>query len=193
MEEQLITKSGQYQVEVKQDQSAQVFVVQIGSQKIDLDVNLVGPNSVAHIFNCFIGQDKDQQNLDVKINHLAPHTVAHYTGKGVMNDQAQGFFKGLINIENQAQDTNSFLEHRTLLLSDQAEIAPEPSLQINANQVKASHAATVHSLKPEDIFALTVRGIAQDDAASMLIESFVEEVVGKMSRSWQTKIKQALK
>jgi Fe-S cluster assembly protein SufD len=80
---------------------------------------------------------------------------------------------GLIRIAREAQDTDDFLELRVLTLDEAARATAEPKLEIEANQVKASHAASVGPVDPEQILYLESRGLTSERAVALLVDSWL--------------------
>ena len=76
-----------------------------------------------------------------------------------------------------AQGTDGQQLSKVLLLSDKAEIATKPELEIYADDVKCSHGATAGELAEDALFYLRTRGIPETRARHMLIEAFVGEAV----------------
>jgi len=195
MKKLLIDQAGKHIVNVEANQSAEIYILQIENEEglIDLTINLNGHHSRAQAYNCFVGHLQNRNFLDVKINHNALSTSANFSARGIMKDHSFGAFNGLITVKKNSQDTNSFLEHRTLMLSNEAEINPIPSLQINANQVRASHAATIHNISEEDLFVLKSRGIPQKEAETILVDSFMSEIVKELPAHWRKKVKETIR
>jgi len=71
-----------------------------------------------------------------------------------------------------------FLEMKLLVLDGKSSAVAEPKLEIMANEVKASHAATVGRVDEEEMFYLTARGICRKNAEKMIVEGFLEKSVG---------------
>ena len=75
-----------------------------------------------------------------------------------------------------ADGADAQLSNKNLLLSPHAEIDTQPVLEIYADEVKASHGATVGQLDERVMFYLRSRGIAAPAARNMLIAAFCREV-----------------
>ncbi|MBI1216230.1 MAG: Fe-S cluster assembly protein SufD [Alphaproteobacteria bacterium] len=124
-----------------------------------------------------------QQSHDFTI--LADHfeeggkSAQHF--KGVIDDQARAVFQGKIHVRRSAQKTDGYQSHHALLLSAAAEASAKPELEIYADDVKCSHGATSGFLDPVALFYLRSRGIPVDDAKDMLVESFLNENLEKVS------------
>ena len=97
--------------------------------------------------------------------------------KGVLTDQARSVFRGLIKISEEAQRTDSYLTNNNIILSDEARADSVPTLEINANDVKASHGATVGQLDEEEIFYLMSRGISKSAAKKLIINGYFGPVL----------------
>jgi Fe-S cluster assembly protein SufD len=113
------------------------------------------------------------KELSVRIIHKAPRTSATTTLKGVAWDHSQLKLSGTIIIEPDAQKTSSFLREQILLLSKDAKAEAIPNLEIEANDVKCSHAATISNLSEEQLFYLMSRGLSRKRAEQEIVKSFL--------------------
>lgn len=137
-------------------------------------VELVGSGAHADIQGSFLAQGKDEVEINLYIVHKAPHTSAQTMMKGVALDQARVRFFGRIMIEPGCPDTQSFLEERILLLSDQAKAEAVPELEILSDDVKCSHAASISRIPVEHLFYLQSRGISAKAAEQLIVDGFLE-------------------
>lgn len=137
------------------------------------EVVLSQPHIEVDIRGGWLLKDKQQAQVDLQIIHQAPHTTSHITLKAVTDDQAQINFTGTIVVEKKAQQTNAFLTANVLLLSPQAWATAKPNLEIEADDVKCSHAATVSEIPPQQLFYLCSRGIDKQTAQELIVEGFL--------------------
>ena len=107
--------------------------------------------------------------------------MSRLTFKHALAEQAKSVFSGLIKVENDAQNTNSYQTNRNLLLSDDSEADSMPGLEILANEVKCSHGATTSKIDDQELFYLLSRGISRSVAERLIVLGFFEEVIGKIS------------
>ncbi|HBO11112.1 TPA: hypothetical protein DD448_04175 [Candidatus Collierbacteria bacterium] len=77
--------------------------------------------------------------------------------------------RGVIKIAKKAQETENFLEMRGLMLSSTSQVMAEPELEIEANNVKASHAASVGPVDSEQIGYLRSRGLSEAEAIDKIV------------------------
>lgn len=118
---------------------------------------------------------KDASNLATTIIHHAPHTKAETLIRTLGTGKSQSTFRGLIKIEEDAAGCESYLNHHSLLFDD-ARSWTWPALEIGNNEVKCSHAATVKTITPLDLFYARSRGIPTDEAKKIMIEAFFSDV-----------------
>ncbi len=121
---------------------------------------------------------KGSQHVDhhTVIDHRVPHCTSRELYKGVLDDASSGVFNGRIIVRADAQKTDSQQSNKNLLLSDDALVNTNPQLEINADDVKCAHGATIGQLDPEAVFYLRSRGIAHRDARRILTEGFMADV-----------------
>ena len=79
--------------------------------------------------------------------------------KGALYDESRAVFRGIIKVFPKAQRTDAYQTNRNLLLSEHAEATSLPNLEIEADDVRCSHAATVGHLDQEELFYIMSRGV----------------------------------
>jgi Fe-S cluster assembly protein SufD len=121
---------------------------------------------------------KGSQHVDhhTVIDHRVPHCTSRELYKGVLDDTSSGVFNGRVIVREHAQKTDSKQSNKNLLLSDDALVNTNPQLEINADDVKCAHGATIGQLDPEAMFYLRSRGIAELAARRILTEGFMADV-----------------
>jgi Fe-S cluster assembly protein SufD len=128
----------------------------------------------------YLGVKRQHIDNHTRINHLKPHAVSREMYKGVLDDRARGVFQGRVIVAEGAQKTDSQMNNRNLLLSDNAEADTKPQLEIYADDVKCSHGVTVGQLDEKSIFYLQSRSIDEETARNMLTFAFANEMVDKI-------------
>lgn len=136
-------------------------------------VQLTQSGAEVSLVGVFQAANQEQTAVEVIIHHQAPHTRANTTLKAVARDQAAVKLTGRIIIDQNCSNSNSFLTERVLLLSDQARAETIPDLEILSDDVKCSHAASISSISPEQLFYLQSRGLSADQATALIVEGFL--------------------
>lgn len=138
-------------------------------------VELIGNGAQVEIAGMFEASGTESKEVSVTIVHKAAHTRAETTLKGVARDSGFLKFVGRIIIDKNCPDTNSFLTEKILLLSEKARAEAVPDLEIESDDVKCSHAATISNLDEEQVFYLMSRGLSQKMAEEIIVEGFLEK------------------
>lgn len=114
------------------------------------------------------------------VDHARPRGTSRQLYKGVLDGHARGIFDGTVVVRPDAQKTDARQVNRNLLLSEDALADSKPTLQIHADDVKCSHAATIGQIEEEALFYLRSRALSEETARSLLIRAFIADVLGRI-------------
>jgi len=122
------------------------------------------------------------QRFDAVSNilHVGPNTSGHAVSNGVVKDKARLLFKGMIRINKSAKNSRAYLAEHGMILGKEARADAIPGLEIETNEVKATHSASVAQINDEQIFYLMSRGLSDDEAKKLIIVGFFEPVVERI-------------
>ncbi|MBX3063055.1 MAG: Fe-S cluster assembly protein SufD [Anaerolineae bacterium] len=125
--------------------------------------------------------DTDQLfDHDTQQNHNAPHTTSDLLFKGALKDESKTVWQGMIKVLPNAQKTDGFQANRNLVLSKEARADSIPGLEIEANDVRCTHAATVGKLEDEPIFYLMSRGMTRADAERLIVVGYFDPIMDRI-------------
>lgn len=124
----------------------------------------------------FIGKSDEQLSSALNFIHTIPNLTSSIHIKAVLFDNAQLNFRGNLAIKKGAIKTNTYLKIDVLLLSKNAKAIATPSLEIQENDVKAGHGATIGTIDQDQFFYLQSRGFDKAHAEKIIAEGFVHEV-----------------
>lgn len=144
------------------------------SKHSKLEFELKGKDSELSFIGFVIGKGDDFFEFETVSNHSEINTKANFNLGAVLFDRSKVDFKGNIVIPKQAQMTDAFLTSKMLLAGDGARAKAIPCLEIEADDVKAGHAATIGKVDSEEMFYLQSRGIDKKAAEELLVMSFFE-------------------
>ena len=114
------------------------------------------------------------------ITHVGANTSGHAVSNGVVKDKARSLFKGMIRINKNAKNSRAYLAEHGMILGKEARADAIPGLEIETNEVKATHSASVAQISDEQIFYLMSRGLSEDEAKKLIIVGFFEPVVERI-------------
>jgi Fe-S cluster assembly protein SufD len=114
------------------------------------------------------------------IDHAKPHCTSHQLYKGVLDGRSTGVFNGKIIVRADAQKTDAIQNNKNLLLSREANVNTKPQLQIDANDVRCTHGATIGQIDKESMFYLQSRGISRKEARNLLTYAFAADILERI-------------
>lgn len=141
---------------------------------------LDGPGAEVEDVQVFFTDGRQHFDLTSNLLHQKPHTRGEVNVKGALKGKSKSVFWGLIRIAPGAQGANAFQAERSLILEDGPRSNAIPSLEIEANDVRCTHAAATSQLDEEQIFYLKSRGLTEDEAKKTIVEGFFEPTLEKI-------------
>jgi Fe-S cluster assembly protein SufD len=171
---------------LKRESSLQTFEIISGIKMVRSDYRaaLLGENAAAELNGIWMLREKEQAHTHILMEHLAPSARSMQNFRGVLDENSQSSFEGKIFVDQKAQKTESYQLNRNLILSEGAIANSKPSLEIFADDVKASHGATVGQIDPSQLFYLKSRGIPESLAKRMLVFGFCQEIIDQLPHSF---------
>jgi len=148
--------------------------------RVDLNARLLGPGANSDMLGLYFGDDTQHFDHNTSQDHLAPNTASDLLYKGALDDASRSVFRGVIRVHPRAQKTDAYQTNRNLLLSDHARADSLPNLEIQADDVKCSHGATVGQLDEESRFYLMSRGLSREQAERLVVLGFLGEVLSRL-------------
>ncbi len=150
------------------------------SNNFQINTYLNGEGSESRKYGLFLGTKDQKFDITTNVTHVKKNTSSKILVKGVLFDNSVSKYKGKIKINEKAQNTDSYLSNHNLLLSKGAEAFSIPSLEIDANDVRASHGATLGKPNEDEIFYLMARGLKRKEAERLIIKGYFSPVIDKL-------------
>jgi len=148
--------------------------------KVFMEVDLDGEGSTGRMSGLYFADKTQFMDHDTQQNHNAPNTTSDLLFKGALLDQARSVWQGMILVEPGAQRTDGFQANRNLLLSREARADSIPGLEIKADDVRCTHAATLSKLDEEPIFYLMSRGLPRREAEKLAVDGFFSPIMERI-------------
>jgi len=154
----------------------------------DVMVNLLAEDARGEIDGVALIDSHQHVDFHTTIEHAVGPSNSRETFRMLADGSGVGVFNGRIHIHRGADDSHSDLNTANLLLSDSARINTKPELEIYAEEVTASHGATIGQLEDDALFYLRSRGLSSSEAASLLKRGFagepLERIFDEQVRDW---------
>ena len=175
---------GAQRAEVGRDASLDWVALGFGSARgrVRMETRLGGPGAEARVTGAYASHGRQHIDFDTTQEHAAPNTTSDLAFRGVLQDRSTAVWKGNIIVDPGAQKTDAYQESRNLLISKRAHADAIPGLEIQANDVRCTHAAAVAQVDAEQLFYLRAHGIGEEEAKRLVIEGFLAALVERFEQ-----------
>lgn len=146
----------------------------------DIDVDLAEAGARAELNGAYLLDGARHVDNHSRIDHRSGDTRSRLDFRGVLRQRSRGVFNGKAMIHPGADGSAVEQSNANLLLSAGAEIDTKPELEIYADDVTASHGATVGQLDTNALFYLMSRGLSEERARTLLTTGFVAAVADSL-------------
>jgi Fe-S cluster assembly protein SufD len=170
---------GTHRAEVGRDGSLDWVALGFGSARghVRMETRLGGRGAGARVTGAYASHARQHIDFDTTQEHAAPNTTSDLAFRGVLQGRSTAVWKGNIIVDPGAQKTDAFQESRNLLISKRAHADAIPGLEIQANDVRCTHAAAIAQVDPEQLFYLRSHGLTPEVAKRLVIEGFLAALV----------------
>jgi len=167
---------------LEKDATLKLFNVTLGARfsKTRVEASLVGPGASAELKGIYFASGEQFFDFHTLQDHQVGNTTSDLLFKGALQDEARTVYAGLIRIEKGAARSDAYQANRNLVLSDHAKATSIPMLEIDNNDVRCTHGATVGPVDQNHLFYLRSRGIPESTAKRMIVQGFFGQVLERI-------------
>jgi len=148
--------------------------------RVDLNSQLLGSGAKSDMLGIYFGDQDQCFDHNTSQDHVASNSGSDLLYKGALDGSSRAAFRGIIRVHPGAQGTDAYQTNRNLLLSDNARADSLPNLEIEADDVKCSHGATIGQLDKEALFYLLSRGLSRQQAERLVVLGFLGDVMSRL-------------
>lgn len=170
-------------IKVKKNEEKTIVIDKSG----EYIVKLVGEGASVQILGVLVGRKNDDFTIRTVQHHLAPNTRSDLLIKTVLFDETHLDYDGLIKIEKKARGSDAFQRNENLLMDKNVVAQSKPELEIEADSVRCTHAATIGKINEEQLFYLQTRGLSRRKAEEVLIDGFLSGVFDRIENAEKRK------
>jgi Fe-S cluster assembly protein SufD len=145
-------------------------------QTLELDQ----PGSWGRMSGIFFTNGRQHLDMDTEQIHNAPDTVSDLLYKGALREKSRVVWQGMIKALPDSQRIDGFQANRNLMLDETARADSIPGLEIEADDVRCTHASAIGKLDEEEIFYLMSRGIPRHTAIEMSVQGFFDPLMRRI-------------
>jgi len=146
------------------------------SRKIAAEIELLGPGAKAEWHLASMGLDKSAKSYAINLHHNAINTTGLVSNYGIAKDASRLLFTGSSKIAHGSIGTQTRQEAKIIVFDPDADGIASPILEIDDNDVMASHAAVVGRINEQHLFYLRSRGLSLMDAKRLIAWGYLKPI-----------------
>ena len=164
------------------DSTVRSVAVNLGSSfaRTQVESVLKGRGSFSEMLGLYFADTKQHFAQRTLQSHDAENSTSDLLYKGALKESSRSEYSGLIRVAKGAQGTDAYQANRNLVLSEEAVARSIPQLEIEANEVRCTHGATVSPVEEEHLFYLMSRGIDRMTAQKLIVFGFFGDVLDRI-------------
>lgn len=144
------------------------------------EARLEAPGAESEQVAVYYGDHDQMLDFRTLQDHIAPRTHSNLLFKGAVEDRARSVYSGLVHLQKEAQKSTATQSNRNLVLTEGAGAESIPNLEIEADDVRCSHASAVGPIDEDQRYYLATRGVPPEEAERLIVLGFFEDVFERL-------------
>jgi Fe-S cluster assembly protein SufB len=141
---------------------------------------LVGEGSIGEFYSVALTNNYQQADTGTKMVHIGKNTRSTIISKGISTGKSKNSYRGLVKILPKATNSRNFSQCDSLLIGNNSNANTFPYIEVKNGTAKVEHEASVSKIGEEQLFYFSQRGINSEDAISLIISGFCQDVFLKL-------------
>ena len=143
-------------------------------------VYLMGKGARGEVLSIAFAGKGQHQDAGAKIVHGAPYTSSRVISKSISKNGGRASYRGLLKVASGAHGSKSNVVCDALILDDKSRSDTYPYIEIDEDDVKIGHEASVSKIGEEQLFYLKSRGLSEAEASTLIVSGFIEPLVKEL-------------
>lgn len=155
-------------------------------------VILQGDNSIGEFYSVALTNNAQVADTGTKMIHIGKNTKSTIISKGISAGRSNNSYRGLVKVMPKAEGARNYTQCDSMLIGGKSEANTFPYIEVMNSTAKVEHEATTSKISEEQLFYLQQRGIAQEDAVSLIINGFCKEVFRELPMEYAVEAQKLL-
>jgi Fe-S cluster assembly protein SufB len=143
-------------------------------------VYMLGKGAHGEILSIAFAGKGQHQDAGGKVVHGAPYTSSRIISKSISKNGGRASYRGLLKVAHGAKGSKSNVVCDALILDERSRSDTYPYIEIDENDVKIGHEASVSKIGEEQLFYLRSRGLSEAEASTLIVSGFIEPLVKEL-------------
>src|SRR6187399_3593340 len=153
---------------------------------------LRGDDSTGEFNSVALTHHRQQADTGTKMIHIGRRTKSKIVSKGISAGRGQNTYRGLVKVEKNAEGARNHTQCDSLLIGKKCGAHTFPYVEVRNPSATVEHEATTSKISDEQLFYCRARGIAPEDAVSMIVDGFCRQVFRELPMEFAVEAKKLL-
>jgi len=141
---------------------------------------LVGESSVGEFYSVALTNNYQQADTGTKMIHVGNNTTSKIISKGISTGNSKNTYRGLVRINSSSENSKNYTQCDSLLIGSTSQANTVPYIQVGNPSSRLEHEASTSKIGEEQLFYFLQRGIKIEDAISLMLSGFCQEIFTKL-------------
>ncbi|MGZ8156025.1 MAG: Fe-S cluster assembly protein SufB, partial [Burkholderiales bacterium] len=137
---------------------------------------LLGDNSIGEFYSVALTNHYQQADTGTKMIHIGRNTRSTIVSKGISAGHSHNSYRGLVKVGPKAAGARNYSQCDSMLIGSKCSANTFPYIEVRNAGAKVEHEATTSKIGEDQLFYFRSRGIATEEAVSMIINGFCKQV-----------------
>ncbi|MFO7725485.1 MAG: Fe-S cluster assembly protein SufB [Oceanipulchritudo sp.] len=151
-----------------------------------------GPGARGEVLSIALAHDGQHQDTGAKMIHAADNTSSNIISKSISIGQGRSTYRGIVNMPRSLKSCKNNTECDALLINSNSRTDTYPAITVRGNQSTVQHEASVSKVSAEQIFYMMQRGIPEDEAMSLAVNGFVNDLIREFPMEYSVELKRLI-
>ena len=181
---EISNKDTDFHINLAENSNIKFWAV-IKNSKISINIDAENENSKLECYFLIPAIKNQETKLDIQTNFKSKDTKILINVFALATDESSITLNGNLHIWNRINNVEARLYEETLLLWNAKYISLIPWLRVDSPDVVASHWAKIQRISPERLFYMQSRGLSQEKAVNMIVNSYSQQIIEKLGLNEQ--------
>ncbi len=151
-----------------------------------------GPGARGEVLSIALAHDNQHQDTGAKMIHAADNTTSTITSKSISIGEGRSTYRGIVNMPRHLKQCKNNTECDALLINSNSRTDTYPAITVRGNDSTVQHEASVSKVSAEQIFYMMQRGIPEDEAMSLAVNGFVNDLIRQFPMEYSVELKRLI-
>jgi Fe-S cluster assembly protein SufB len=151
-----------------------------------------GKGARGEVLSIALAHDGQHQDTGAKMIHAADNTTSNIISKSISIGEGRSTYRGVVNMPRSLKHCKNNTECDALLINTNSRTDTYPAITVRGNDSIVQHEASVSKVSAEQIFYMMQRGIPEDEAMSLSVNGFVNDLIREFPMEYSVELKRLI-